>query len=69
MAKCELTHSGRDKRFVRRNKSGQFKEVEDVRRSLAADRRKRTKTESKPSHGDKRDRPREIEAQHGWKIR
>ena len=32
-----------DKRFVRRGKRGQFKEVDDVGRSLAADRRKKAR--------------------------
>jgi len=48
-------HKG-DKRYVRRNKSGQFKEVEDLGRSLAADRRRKAKTVAKPGQGDKGDR-------------
>jgi hypothetical protein len=56
-AKRELIepHKG-DKRYVRRNKSGQFKEVDDVGRSLAADRRRKAKTVAKPGQGDKGDR-------------
>jgi hypothetical protein len=56
-AKRELIepHKG-DKRYVRRNKSGQFKEVEDLGRSLAADRRRKAKTVAKPGQGDKGDR-------------
>ena len=59
MPKRELIepHKG-DKRYVRRNKKGEFKEVEDVGRSLAADRRKKAKTVAKPGYGDKGDRPR-----------
>jgi hypothetical protein len=45
-----------DKRYVRRNTTGQFKEVDDVGRSLAADRRTKAKTVSKPGHGDRGDR-------------
>jgi hypothetical protein len=36
--KRELIDTGRDKRFVRRNEKGPFKDVVDVGRSLAADR-------------------------------
>lgn len=39
MTKRELIDTGTDKRYVRRNKQGQFKESDDVGRSLAADRR------------------------------
>jgi hypothetical protein len=58
MPKRELIepHKG-DKRYVRRNKKGEFKEVEDVGRSLAADRPRKAKTVSKPGYGDKGDRP------------
>ena len=56
MAKRELINTGTDKRFVRRNTKGQFKESDDVGRSLAADRRKRAKTRAKPGQGDKGDR-------------
>ena len=38
MAKRELIDTGSDKRYVRRNKRGQFNESDDVGRSLAADR-------------------------------
>jgi hypothetical protein len=55
-AKRELIDTGTDKRYVRRATSGQFKESDDVGRSLAADRRKRAKTKSKPEQGDKGDR-------------
>lgn len=55
-AKRELIDTGNDKRFVRRDEKGQFKDVVDVGRSLAADRRQHAKTESKPGQGDKGDR-------------
>jgi hypothetical protein len=32
--KCELINTGTDKRYVRRNRKGQFKESDDVDRSL-----------------------------------
>jgi hypothetical protein len=49
-------HKG-DKRYVRRNKKGQFNEVDDVGRSLAADRRRKAKKVVKAGQGDKGDRP------------
>lgn len=55
-AKRELINTGTDKRFVRRDENGQFKESDDVGRSLSADRRQRAKTKSKPGQGDKGDR-------------
>jgi len=48
-------HKG-DKRYVRRNKKGEFKEVDDVGRSLSADRRRKAKTVTKAGQGDKGDR-------------
>jgi hypothetical protein len=45
-----------DKRYVRRDEKGRFKEVDDVGRSLAADRRQKAKTVSKKGQGDKGDR-------------
>ncbi len=44
-----------DKRYVRRDDEGKFKDVVDVGRSLAADRRSKSKTAVKPGHGDKGD--------------
>jgi hypothetical protein len=54
--KRELIDTGTDKRYVRRNPEGRFKESDDVGRSLAADRRKKAKTTSKAGQGDKGDR-------------
>ena len=54
--KRELINTGTDKRFVRRDDKGRFKDVVDVGRSLAADRRKHAKTKSKPGQGDHGDR-------------
>ena len=55
-AKRELINTGRDKRFVRRDPKGQFKESDDVGRSLSRDRRQHAKTKSKPGQGDRGDR-------------
>jgi hypothetical protein len=55
-AKRELINTGTDKRYVRRDQSGRFKESDDVGRSLAQDRRRRAKTKTKPGQGDKGDR-------------
>jgi hypothetical protein len=44
-----------DKRYVRRNKKGEFKKVVDVGRSLAADRRSKAKTKVKKGQGDRGD--------------
>ena len=54
--KRELINTGTDKRFVRRGTKGQFKESDDVGRSLASDRRKKAKTASKAGQGDRGDR-------------
>lgn len=43
-------------RFVRRNKQGQFKEVESVGRSLKQDRKRKAKTQAKSGQGDRGDR-------------
>ncbi len=58
-AKRELIDTGTNKLFVRRNALGtSFKEVEDVGRSLTADRRRKAKTAAKRGQGDKGDRRR-----------
>lgn len=54
--KRELIDTGRDKRFVRRDDQGQFKEVDDVGRSLSQDRRRKAKKKVKSGQGDKGDR-------------
>ncbi len=50
-------HKG-DKRYVRRDKLGRFKEVDDVSRSLSQDVRKKAKTRVRSGQGDKGDRKR-----------
>ena len=56
--KRELINTGSDKRFVRRGAAGQFKESDDVGKSLASDRRTKAKTVSKAGQGDRGDRRR-----------
>jgi hypothetical protein len=53
--KRELIDTGRQKRYVRRDKAGQFKEVDDMGKSLSQDRRRKAKTVVKPGQGDKGD--------------
>jgi len=55
-AKRELIDTGRDKRYVRRDAEGQFKESDDVGRSLSMDRKRKSKAVAKPGQGDKGDR-------------
>ncbi|MDP1619288.1 hypothetical protein [Phenylobacterium sp.] len=45
-----------DKRYVRRDENGKFKEVVDVGRSLAADQRQAAQARAKPGQGDRGDR-------------
>ncbi|HEU0134515.1 MAG TPA: hypothetical protein VFR28_06800 [Allosphingosinicella sp.] len=54
--KRELIDTGNDKRYVRRDSEGKFKDVVDVGKSLAADRRQHAKTKVKSGQGDKGDR-------------
>jgi hypothetical protein len=58
MAARELIDTGTDKRYVRRDAQGQFKESVDVGKSLAADRRIKSKTVAKPGQGDRGDQKR-----------
>ncbi|HKQ51467.1 MAG TPA: hypothetical protein VJT74_03805 [Pyrinomonadaceae bacterium] len=57
-AKRELIDTGTDKRYVRRDEKGRFKEVEDVGRSLSQDIRRKAKTEAEPGQGDRGDQKR-----------
>ena len=52
----ELIDTGTDKRFVRRDDQGRFKDVVDVGRSLAADRRQHSEHKVKKGEGDRGDR-------------
>jgi hypothetical protein len=58
MSKRELIDTGTDKRYVRRDAKGRFKESDDVGRSLAQDVRKSAKTTAKSGQGDRGDRKR-----------
>ncbi len=59
----ELIDTGKDKRFVRRDEHGRFKDVVDVGKSLAQDRRTHAKTTAKPGEGDRGDRRRSLAAE------
>jgi hypothetical protein len=56
MSKRELIDTGTEKRYVRRDMEGKFKESVDVSRSLSADARHDAKHDAKPGEGDKGDR-------------
>ena len=56
MSKRELIDTGTDKRYVRRDEQGQFKESDDVGRSLSQDRKREAKSEAPRGQGDKGDR-------------
>ena len=51
----ELIDTGTDKRYVRRDEHGQFKESDDVGRSLSQDRRKDAVHDTKKGEGDRGD--------------
>ena len=55
-SKRELINTGSDKRYVRRDERGQFKESDDTGRSLSTDRRRHAKTKSERGQGDRGDR-------------
>jgi hypothetical protein len=55
-SKRELINTGTDKRYMRRDEKGHFKESDDVGRSLATDRRRHAKTKSERGQGDRGDR-------------
>lgn len=56
--KREMIDTGKNKMYARRDAEGQFTEMDDVGRSLAADRRRQAKTTVKPGYGDQGDQPR-----------
>ncbi len=51
----ELIDTGTDKRYVRRDAEGQFKESDDVGKSLAQDTRQAAKKEVQAGQGDRGD--------------
>ena len=52
----ELIDTGTDKRYVRRDEDGRFKESDDVGRSSAQDQKRDSNTTPKRGEGDKGDR-------------
>jgi hypothetical protein len=54
----ELIDTGADKRFMRRDEEGQFKESDDVGRSLRQDVKQHAKTEVPAGQGDRGDQKR-----------
>lgn len=55
MSKRELIDTGTDKRYVRRDGDGKFKESVDVGRSLSADKRHTAENDAKPGERDRGD--------------
>lgn len=53
--KRELIAPRGDKRYVKRNAKGEFKESDDVSRSLSQDRQRTSKKTVKPGYGDQGD--------------
>ena len=58
MPRRELIDTGTDKRYVRRDEGGRFKESDDVGKSLAADVRQKAKAVARPGQGDRGDQKR-----------
>ena len=56
-SKRELIAPKGDKRYVRRDAKGEFHKEVGVGRSLATDRRQRSKKVAKPGQGDRGDQP------------
>jgi hypothetical protein len=54
----ELIDTGTDKRYVRHDDEGHFKESDDVGRSLAQDVRQHAETKVRAGQGDRGDRAR-----------
>ena len=52
----ELLDTGTDKRYVRRDEKGRFKESDDVGRSLSQDIKRAAKTKVKSGQGDRGDK-------------
>jgi hypothetical protein len=52
----ELIDTGTDKRFVRRDREGKFRDSDDIGRSLAQDQKRDSDAKPKRGEGDKGDR-------------
>jgi hypothetical protein len=57
-AKRELITLPKDKRYVRRDDQGRFKESDDLGRSLSQDRKRKANTVARRGQGEKGDRAR-----------
>ena len=55
-AKRKRIDTGSDKRYVRRNTGGRFKESDDLGRSLARDQKRKATKKAKRGQGDRGDR-------------
>jgi hypothetical protein len=55
MTDRELIDTGTDKRYVRRDDKGQFKESDDVGKSLSQDIRRKAEHEARKGQGDRGD--------------
>ena len=60
-SKRELIDTGKNKMFAKRRVDGTFRELDDVGRSLAADRRTTAERTTWPGFGDQGDRKRSAE--------
>ncbi len=58
MAKRGLINTGNDKRYVRRDEKGRFKESDDQGKSLTSDRRQAAKKTVASGQGDRGDQKR-----------
>lgn len=58
MANRELIDTGTDKRYVRRDAQGRFRQSDDVGKAIASDRRTRAKTTVKSGQRDRGDQKR-----------
>lgn len=56
MTKRELIEPNGDKRYVRRDEKGRFKESDDVSRSLSQDQQREARNHAPPGQGDRGDR-------------
>lgn len=57
-SKRELIDTGKNKMYAKRTAKGRFKEMDDVGRSLSADRRRTARKSTKAGYGDQGDRRR-----------
>lgn len=55
-SKRETIDTSMDKRYVRRDDEGKFKESDDVGKSLSQDQKRDAKTKANPGQGDRGDR-------------